>query len=98
MKALLPCLALVPLLLTGCADTGYYNAYPDYYGYYGPAYYGPTVGIYSYDRGYYHHHYYHHGGGGYYHGHGSTHTTSRASVSGHSHSAGTGSHGGGHHR
>lgn len=43
MKKILFSSILVPLVLTGCATTGYYSDYP---GYYGPAYYeGPDVGI-----------------------------------------------------
>jgi len=90
MKSLLLSLALTPLLLTGCATSGYYSDYPGYY-YDGPgyAYYDePVVGIGFYDREGYHHDYHrydtdaHHGYGGYASSHTAYHSTTRvASVS-----------------
>ena len=91
MKSTFLSLALIPLLLTGCAVGGGY--YSDYPGYYGPDYYdgGPYIGFssYGYDGGRYHgyRHYdsdYHHGSVAY---HGSSHVSGRA-VASVSHSGG----------
>jgi hypothetical protein len=68
MKAILLTLAL-PVLLTGCAGSGYYAGGPGYYD--GGGYYGaPTVdvGFYGKNHGYYHHDYHHYDTGGYHHG------------------------------
>jgi len=97
--------AVIPLILTGCADGGYVADS----GYYGPGYYGPdvSVGYYNGGGGYYHRDYYH-GGGGYYHhyasnNHGNYHhayanNSSHGSNHGsHTSVASTGHTGGGHH-
>ena len=80
MKPNLLSLALVPLLLTGCAvGGGYYSDYPGYYDspFIGFSYYGGGGG--------YYHHDYHHDDSGYHHGtvayHGSSHASGHAFAS-----------------
>ena len=102
MKSILLPLALIPVLLTGCASSGgYYSdypagAYPPGYYDYGPYYnYGPSVGVTYYDGGGYYHHGYNHD---YHHydsgthvasvNHGSFHNSRMASASHTSHVSG----------
>jgi hypothetical protein len=100
MKPVLLSLALIPLLLTGCATSGYYSDYPGYYyndyGY-DPGYYGgPVVGFAFDDRDHYHHGY-HHYDSGYHHGavasNGSFHSSGHFAGSSVSHVGGGGFHG-----
>jgi len=97
MKPYLLSLALLPLLLAGCAPSGYVGDYPGP-GYYGPDYYpGPVVGVNYYDNGGYYSRGYHHYANNYHHAYaGSTRTsyhtssgTRFASTSGGRHASGS---------